>query len=192
MAQYNISSISFGGDTFILPSGGGGSSANVGDIRMIAGSTAPAKWMLCNGDVISRGTYSELFDVIGTAYGGGDGSTTFAIPSFQGRSPIGVGQNSTTGNTNHALGGYGGEEKHTLSVGELAQHSHTNSATTTGKYKKNAQSGSNTNRVDSDGSSSTSGPYKTTVTINNNGSNTSHNTMHPYVTINFIIYTGVA
>ena len=64
MAQYNISSISFGGDTFILPSGGGGSSANVGDIRMIAGSTAPAKWMLCNGDVISRGTYLELFDVI--------------------------------------------------------------------------------------------------------------------------------
>lgn len=174
-------------------------SPQIGEIRMWAGYTAPDKWMICDGSVINRQTYWDLFAEIGTTYGGGDGSTTFAIPNFNGRSPIGVGDSGTTGHTIHPLGTDGGEESHVLSIAELASHGHgtsvSASATTTGKYKKNAQSGSNTNRVDSDGSSSTSGPYHTTVnvsvTVNNNGSNSAHNNMSPYCTVNFIIYTGV-
>ena len=169
----------------------------IGEIRMWTSATAPDKWLICNGTTISRTTYADLFAVLGSTYGGGDGSTTFAIPNFLGRSPLGAGESTATGHTAHTLGDSGGEEKHTLSSGELAAHAHTFSkatATTSGKYKKNAQSGSNTNRVDGDGTSSTTGPYTTTLslTLNNTGSNTAHNTLHPYINVNFIIYTGVS
>lgn len=43
---------------------------------------APDGWMLCDGSAINRGTYSSLFSVIGTTYGPGDGSTTFALPNL--------------------------------------------------------------------------------------------------------------
>lgn len=169
----------------------------VGEIRIWAGDTAPDKWMICNGSVISRETYMDLFTEIGTTYGGGDGSTTFAIPNFKGRMPCGAGESTANGHVMHTLGISDGEEKHVLTSGELAAHAHTFSkatATTSGKYKKNAQSGSNTNRVDADGTSSTTGPYTTTLslTLNNTGSNTAHNNMPPYTNVNFIIYVGVS
>ena len=43
---------------------------------------APDGWLLCDGSAINRGTYSSLFSVIGTTYGTGDGSTTFALPNL--------------------------------------------------------------------------------------------------------------
>lgn len=46
-------------------------------------------WLVCDGSVISRTDYSALFDQIGTTYGAGDGSTTFAIPDLRGRVLIG-------------------------------------------------------------------------------------------------------
>lgn len=176
-----------------------GDTNEIGEIRIWTSATPPSKWKICNGTIISRETYSDLFAVIGTTYGGGDGSTNFAIPDFRGRFAVGAGQSTAVGNTAHTLGQTDGEEKHVLSASELASHGHSTttsaSASTSGKYKKNAQSGSNTNRVDSSGTSSTTGPYTTTVsvsvTVNAYGSNTAHNTMPPYTGINYIIYTGV-
>lgn len=48
-------------------------------------STVPDNFLLCNGAVVSRVTYSALFDAIGTSYGAGDGSTTFGLPDFRDR-----------------------------------------------------------------------------------------------------------
>lgn len=62
-----------------------GSEFPVGTITDYAGTTAPANWLLCDGSTISRSTYSQLFEVIGTAYGAGDGSTTFKIPNSSGK-----------------------------------------------------------------------------------------------------------
>lgn len=62
-----------------------GSEFPVGTITDYAGATAPVNWLLCDGSTISRSTYSQLFDVIGTAYGAGDGSTTFKIPNSSGK-----------------------------------------------------------------------------------------------------------
>ena len=45
----------------------------------------PEGWLLCNGATVSRSTYSRLFAKIGTKYGAGDGSTTFALPNLDGR-----------------------------------------------------------------------------------------------------------
>ena len=57
----------------------------VGSYIQFAGSQAPAGFLVCNGGEISRTTYSELFAVIGTIYGSGDGSTTFNLPNLTDR-----------------------------------------------------------------------------------------------------------
>lgn len=89
---------------------GAGTTTPIGVVQMYAGvsSTPPTNWLYCTGQEVSRTTYSELFTVIGTAYGVGDGSTTFNIPHFGGRAPIGVGSHSGifTGVTGETTGRY--------------------------------------------------------------------------------------
>lgn len=60
-----------------------------GSIILFGGTTAPEGYLICNGGAISRTTYADLFDAIGTLYGAGDGSTTFNLPNFNGRYPLG-------------------------------------------------------------------------------------------------------
>jgi len=60
-----------------------------GTLTAFGGSTAPTGWLVCDGSAISRTTYSLLFAVVGTAYGAGDGSTTFNLPDLRGRVPVG-------------------------------------------------------------------------------------------------------
>ena len=68
-------------------------------IMMWPTATAPAGFLLCNGATANRATYAALFAVLGTIYGAGDGSTTFNLPSFNNRSPIGAGGLYTAGQT---------------------------------------------------------------------------------------------
>lgn len=56
----------------------------IGAIITHGAATAPANHLACNGALVSRTTYSRLFGVIGTAWGAGDGSTTFALPDLRG------------------------------------------------------------------------------------------------------------
>lgn len=96
------------------------------------GLVPPAGFLLCNGALVSRSVYSNLFAVIGTNFGAGsvigpgDGSTTFALPNLQGRIPLGYGA-SGLGNV-YTIGQLFGEELHVLSVTELAIHTHTQNA----------------------------------------------------------------
>lgn len=55
-----------------------------GMVSMFANSSVPTGWLKCNGQAVSRTTYSDLFDAIGTKYGSGDGSTTFNLPDARG------------------------------------------------------------------------------------------------------------
>jgi hypothetical protein len=57
----------------------------IGTIVTFGGNTTPTGWFLCNGQSVSRTTYAALFNTIGTAYGNGDGSTTFNVPDFRGK-----------------------------------------------------------------------------------------------------------
>lgn len=52
----------------------------VGTIFHYAGTVVPDGYLLCSGQAVSRTTYNKLYSVIGTAYGSGDGSTTFNLP----------------------------------------------------------------------------------------------------------------
>lgn len=73
---------------YIISSGGG---LPPGSITEFASDTIPTGWLLCDGQAVSRTTYSALFSVIGTTWGVGDGSTTFNVPDFREASPYGVG-----------------------------------------------------------------------------------------------------
>ena len=83
-----------------------------------AGSTIPAGWLSCAGQLISRTGFAGLFAAIGTAFGVGDGSTTFAVPNFVGRISAGA------GGSFGALGVAGGAASVALAVGHLPSHSH--------------------------------------------------------------------
>lgn len=65
--------------------------APIGSIQAYGGTTAPSGWLLCQGQAISRTEYAELFNAIGTAYGTGDGSTTFNIPDLREATTKGTG-----------------------------------------------------------------------------------------------------
>jgi microcystin-dependent protein len=94
----------------------------VGEIRMFAGNFAPAGWMFCEGELLPISEYETLFQLIGTTYGG-DGQSTFALPDLRGRVPLHQGNGFT-------LAEAGGAEEITLTVPQIAAHSHPLLATT--------------------------------------------------------------
>lgn len=93
----------------------------VGMIMPRAASAVPPGWLLCNGSEISRtGLYASLYAVIGTAWGNGNGTTTFNVPNLQRRTVFGY----DPSDANLQVGATGGEEQHTLTVGEMPAHVH--------------------------------------------------------------------
>ena len=98
----------------------------VGEIKAWAGSTAPAGWLLCYGQAVSRTTYSSLYAIVGDTYGSGNGSSTFNVPDLRGRMLIGMDTmgGSAAGRVAAAtsLGYAAGAEEHAHSV-DLA-HTH--------------------------------------------------------------------
>lgn len=155
----------------------------VGEIKMYGGIQAPAGWFFCTGQTVSRTTYSGLFRVIGTLFGAGDGSTTFTLPDFRGRMPIGAGTGTAAGATAQTLGsqpttGAGGEQTHTLSVAEMPSHEHDPTA----RFL--------TPDVN-DGSAAANGPAswgaRTAEVTSLTGGGGAHNILSPVSVVNFII-----
>lgn len=65
----------------------------IGEIIMFGGTFAPRGWAFCNGQLLSISSFTALFSILGTTYGG-DGRTTFGLPDLRGRVPINSGGNS--------------------------------------------------------------------------------------------------
>jgi hypothetical protein len=81
-----------------------------------ARADAPPGWLQCSGQAVSRTVFAPLFAAIGTAYGGGDGSTTFNIPNLAGR--------FAWGHATQFRGQVGGAETVALSTQEMPSHAH--------------------------------------------------------------------
>lgn len=95
-----------------------------GALMDFAGTSAPAGWLGCDGSAVSRTTYANLFNSIGTTWGAGDGSSTFNLPDFRRRVAVGSGGSGTATLAN-SVGSTGGAETHTLTTAEIPAHSHT-------------------------------------------------------------------
>lgn len=98
-----------------------GDTLPVGVPLPFAGGTVPDNYLLCDGRAVSRTDYAQLFNVIGTYWGPGDGSTTFNIPDLRGKTFFGYDPNQTEFN---AIGKTGGEKEHTQTLEELYPHQH--------------------------------------------------------------------
>lgn len=61
----------------------GGTGVPVGSVFWLATKTAPEGYLICDGSAVSRTEYADLFAAIGTMFGTGDGTTTFALPNLQ-------------------------------------------------------------------------------------------------------------
>lgn len=96
-------------------------SGYVGEVRMFAGSYVPAGWVSCDGQELSIATYSTLYSVIGTTYGG-NGSSTFAVPDLRARTPLGSGDGPNL--TPRTMGERGGQEAVTLTPSQMPPHRH--------------------------------------------------------------------
>src|ERR1043166_3943692 len=91
------------------------------EIRIMSFGFAPKGWALCDGQLLAINQNQALFSLLGTTYGG-DGRVNFALPDLSSRVPIHMG-------SGHTLGERGGEQGHTLTIGELPTHTHTLNAT---------------------------------------------------------------
>ena len=89
----------------------------IGNIIAFSGLNTPEGYLECDGSAVSRVDYSDLFSVIGTSYGAGDGSTTFNLPNLSGRVALGASHG-------YSVGANGGEETHSLAALELPSHIH--------------------------------------------------------------------
>jgi len=160
-------------------------------------ASVPTGFLECNGQTVSRSTYSALFAIIGTTYGAGDGSSTFLVPDLQNNVAIGKSNNkalaSTGGaNTVASTGNVAGSTaNHTLSEAELASHTHTAGGN---RQQLNSPSGSPgnpsrgfVNNPTSTGSAGSGSGHSHNMSANFSGDATS--VVQPYLTVIYIIKT---
>lgn len=148
------------------PAGAGGG-VPTGTIVPFAGSSAPTGWLLCDGGQYSTSSYSTLYTVIGTTYGGGNGS--FKVPDLRGRMPVGKNYGTFS-----ALGRTGGEENHVLTNAEMAPDVYMD------------VSGSKSTELVNIGGGNR---WANTGRVNGAQAGRAHNNMPPYLVLNYIIKT---
>jgi microcystin-dependent protein len=198
-------------------SSGGGLVMPTGAMLEYGGSSAPTGWLLCNGAAVSRSTYAALFAVLGTAYGAGDGSTTFNVPNKVDRVGVGAGSSYARGAAGGAVSvttSSAGSHNHTgavtgtaISTAQMPSHTHgvndpghNHSYSTPAVIAGFVEGGSGAWTQYTTGTTSTSG---TGISINYEGSNQAHDhgiytdgththsvsTIQPYLASNYIIKT---
>jgi len=178
----------------------------IGGLIPYIGSTAPnSSFVLPYGQAVSRSTYSTLFGMVNTAFGVGDGSTTFGLPDFRGRIIAGkddMGGSAASrltstyfGTSAAVLGAVGGSESHTLTSAQMPTHSH---GVNESAHTHGVTGGNGTPWVGGVGSSAQGGstfamntgsitPALTGITIQNAGSGGAHNNVQPTIICNYIL-----
>lgn len=155
--------------------GNPGDMAPVGSIYLWGSNTIPEGYLLCNGQAISRTEYSDLFAILGTSYGSGDGSSTFNLPDYRDKFALGAGGDVD-------LAEIGGEKEVTLTIDEMPAHTHP-----VKDRVYNVQFGRN------DGGNGSRNPIGGTglshgvVEASSVGGGQAHNNMPPFIAMNFII-----
>lgn len=160
----------------------------VGTVFPFAGSSAPSTWLICDGSAVSRSTYADLFAVIGTTYGTGDGSTTFNLPDCRGRMVVGKGTHadvSTLGANEGQATAANRRPKHRTTVTDNG-HSHTGPSGKSIVY----DTGSNGFAASSQGgqwtTNATTASATTGITAGTGNANDPVDTS-PYLVLNYII-----
>ncbi len=170
----------------------GAIAAPTGSVQSYAGSSAPTGWLLCFGQNVSRTTYADLFAVVSTTYGVGDGSTTFGLPDLRGRVVAGVDNmggsaasrltSTTITGGGDAVGEVGGAQTHTLTTSEIPSHQH-DVLYISNVANNNLQWNSAATTLGAGDGSTGGGLLKT----GNTGGGGAHNNVQPTMVLNYII-----
>ncbi|HEY8885992.1 MAG TPA: tail fiber protein [Candidatus Microsaccharimonas sp.] len=139
-------------------------------------TSPPPGYILEDGSAISRTTYADLFAVIGTSMGAGDGTTTFNVPDSRGRVTVGLSSSDAEFNT---IGETYGEKSHTITLNELPSHSHVQNVT--------ANSGGSAVRIDYNTPENTSAAYPQGVNTNTAGGGAASNVIQPSIVQQYAI-----
>lgn len=158
-----------------------------GIVYATASQILPEGFLWCNGAEVSRSEYFELFNSIGTAYGVGDGSTTFNVPDLQLRVPMGAGGE-------FGLGSMGGEAEHTLVKSELPNEQYKVGQDMSSLGISDTWYLTYANKADNGGAHTAAslsgvvqGDWAYTEPL---GEGEAHNNLQPYTVVNYIISTG--
>ncbi len=167
-----------------------------GTVLDFAGGTVPVGFLACNGAAVSRSTYSDLYNAIGTVWGIGDGSTTFNLPNFQGRTSIGSGSytDSVAGAITRSLATALGAATHILTEAQLATHTHVQAGHVHAQVgyltsSGGAFQGSSYSDAASIATTTTTNTASTIATNNNTGLSEAHNNMQPSLVVTKMIKT---
>jgi len=169
----------------------------IGEIRIFAGNFAPGSWQFCSGQTLPISQYTALFSILGTTYGG-NGTTNFCLPNFNGKVVMGAGQGN--GLTDRLIGDTGGAPTNTLTISSMPPHIHS----AQGTFNQPASSGGGQNTPENNfpgtdpvGSSAYAsgasniqmGQSQVTVTLSPTGTNTVQaiGNVQPYLGLNYII-----
>jgi microcystin-dependent protein len=165
----------------------------LGEIRIMSFNFPPKGWVLCNGQLLPINQNQALFSLLGTTYGG-DGRTTFGLPNLQARVPMHPGNG-------HVAGELAGENAHTLTIAEMAQHVHFVKAAAVSADAGNpghipsptkvlaqahAATGTGTADVNLYGTAAAN-EIMAPQTVNNTGGSQPHENRQPYLVLNFCI-----
>ena len=152
----------------------------ISEIQIFAFDFNPRGWAKCNGQLLPINQNQALFSLLGTTYGG-NGVQTFALPNLQGRVPMHIGGGLS-------LGQVGGEENHTLSISEMAAHTHQVSGTSATVTQPSP--GGNLWASGGLGKSYTAAAANATMnaaSIGNTGGSQAHENRNPYLVLNICI-----
>lgn len=161
----------------------------IGEIKIVAFNFPPRNWARCDGQLLAISQNTALFSLLGTYYGG-DGRTTFGLPDLRGRFPMHYG--SGPGLSPRSISERSGTETNTLSVANLAAHSHSGTVITSlAEGDRTDPSGAFLARPEEPVqpfAGTTGGTMgANSVQTYNAGSNQAVNNMPPYLALNFVI-----
>lgn len=166
----------------------------LGEIRIFPFNFAPYGWAQCNGQILPISQYSALFSLLGTNYGG-NGTSNFCLPNFQGNVPVNQGQGS--GLSAYVVGQQGGSTNVTLLYNEMAQHRHNVNADSDKATSANPSgvifmegdypTGTSTSAAIVMYSTLTSPVTMSPLAVGLSGSSLPHNNMMPYLALNYCI-----
>lgn len=154
----------------------GGTEA-VGTVKLWPSAAAPAKHLFCDGALYSLATYPALGAFLGATFGG-DGISTFGVPDFRGRGPVGVGTGTASDATAWTLAIKRGTEKHSLTSEEGPTHTHGVGYIS---FSDGREAGIDLGLTPSGYSNTGTRPTESS------GSGTAHNNLQPSLGINFVI-----
>lgn len=156
----------------------------IAQIMLFGGNFAPRGWAFCDGQLLPISSYSALYSILGTTYGG-DGRTTFALPDLRGRVPCHAGQGP--GLTTRQIGQRIGAEDVTLVANQIPPHSHPMSVSSEAPAGARASTASFGSAQIYTAPTATPNVALNEATIGTNSGGGSHENMQPTLCINYII-----